>query len=424
MNRAERINELLRKAFQQSAEQAGPAGMDERILSDASTSMREAVAAHRKAHRFFQWRRIMSTRAAKLTTAAAVLAAAFVIMTWGGSGSTAWSFEQTIEAIKQLKTLHIKGMTDYWSQPLEFDCWIRCPDGQSRSGAMRFESERVIMVARMRDGMAYFYWPREKLVLITTQGREIEDLKFWYQAAQLSPWLTGKIVETLRLFTDDWKQTVVTDPVTGKEQVHVTCSYRPSNTSIWFVVDTQTKLIERGKMWMNLQQKGEPQFDGRSVVYNQDTPDSLFEFEIPPGATVVTQEEIEKIRVLSQRADEMYHKEKNYPEAMRLYQQVHDKCPRLGLAAEALMMIGFCHNRLGQYDQEIEAYEQIISEYSRVHNFSGVYFYLGRAYMERGQNDKAVEAFENCLTAGGGTTDPNTFPLKDARDYITRLKGQ
>jgi tetratricopeptide (TPR) repeat protein len=88
------------------------------------------------------------------------------------------------------------------------------------------------------------------------------------------------------------------------------------------------------------------------------------------------------------------------------------------------MMIGFCHNRLGQYDQEIEAYEQIISEYSRVHNFSGVYFYLGRAYMERGQNDKAVEAFENCLTAGGGTTDPNTFPLKDARDYITRLKGQ
>ena len=424
MNQAEKIKELLRRTFERPREQAGSAAMDERILSDASTSMTEALAARQRAHRLSQWRRIMRTRAAKLTTAAAVLAAAFVIMTWGGSGSTAWSFEQTIEAIKQLKTLHIKGVMDYWSEPVDFNCWIRCPDGQSEPGAMRLECQRVIMVARMRDEMVYFYWPREKLILTTKQGRDIEDLKFWYHAARLSPWLTGKLVETLRLFTDDWKQTVVTDPASGKEQVHVTCSYRPSKTSIWFVVDTQTKLIERGKMWMNLQQKGQPQFDGRSVVYNQDIPDALFEFEIPPGVRVVTQEDIEEIRVLFERAEDLFHKEKNYAEAMTLYQQVHDKCPRLGMAAESLMMVGFCHRHLGQYDAEIQAYEQIIREYSRTHNFSGVYFYLGRAYMERGQNDKAVEAFENCLTAGGGTTDPNAFPLKDARDYIAKIKGQ
>ena len=282
MNRAERIKELLRRTFQQSAEPAAPAAMDERILSDASTSMREALATHQTAHRVSQWRRIMRTRAAKLTTAAAVFAAAFVIMTWGGSGSTAWSFEQTIEAIKQLRNLHIQGVMDYWSEPVDFNCWIRCPDGESETGAMRLECERVTMVARLEDETVFFYWPREKVVLITKQGREIEDLKFWYQAAQVSPWLTGKVVDTLRLFTDDWKQTVVTDPASGKEQVHVTCSYRPSNTSISFVVDTQTKLIERGKMWMNLQQKGEPQFDGQTVIYNRDVPDALFEFEIPP----------------------------------------------------------------------------------------------------------------------------------------------
>lgn len=423
MNRAERIKELLRRTFQPSVEQAGPAGMDERILSDASTSMKEAMTLHRKAHRFWQWRRIMRTRAAKLTTAAAVLAAAFVIMMWGGSSSTAWSFEQTIEAIKQLKTLHIKGVTNYWPAPVEFNCWIRCPDGQSQPGAMRFECDRLIMVARFSDETVYFYWPKEKLFLTTRQGREIEDLKFWYQAAQLSPWLTGKVVETLRLFTDDWKQTVVTDPDSGKEQVHVTCSYRPSNTSISFVVDIQSKLIERGKMWMNLQQKGKPQFDGRTIVYNQDIPDALFECEIPPGVTVVTQEDIEEIRVLFKRAEELFHKEKNYPEAMKLYQQVYDKCPRLSMAAESLMMVGLCHHCMGQYDAEIRAYEQVFSEYSHANNFSAVYFYLGRAYMDRGQNDEALKAFENCLTANGGVGDPDKFPLRDAREYIAKIKG-
>jgi len=424
MNQAEKIKELLQRTFQQSAEQVRPAAMDERILSDASTSMSEAVTANQTAHRISQWRRIMRTKAAKLTTAAAVLAAAFVIMTWGGSGSTAWSFEQTIEAIKQLKTLHITGVMDYWSEPLDFNCWIRCPDGQSQPGAMRLECERLTMVARLRDQMVYFYWPREKLVLMTTQGREIEDLKFWYQAAQLSPWLTGKVVETLRLFTDDWKQTVVTDPVSGEEQVHVTCSYRPSNTSIGFVVDTQTKLIERGKLWMNLQQKGQPQFDGRTVIYNQDIPDDFFEFQIPSGVTVVTQEDIEQCRVLFKKAEDLFHKEKSYAEAMKLYRQVHDIGPHLNMAVESLMMIGLCHNRLGEYDKEVETYLAAIKEYPIRRGLGWIYFYLGRAYMDQGQNEKALKAFENCLTSNEGVSDPDKFPLKDARECIARIKGQ
>jgi len=423
MNRAERIKELLRRTFQQSAEPAAPAGMDERILSDASTSMREAVAAHQTVHRISHWRRIMRTRAAKLTTAAAVLAAAFVIMTWGGSGSTAWSFEQTIEAIKQLRNLHITGVMDYWSEPLEFNCWIRCPDGESEPGAMRFECEKVTMVARIRDETVYFYWPREKVVLITKQGREIEDLKFWYQAAQVSPWLTGRIVETLRLFTDDWKQTIVTDPESGKEQVHVTCSYRPSNTSISFIVDTETNLIERGKMWMNLQRAGEPQFDGQTVIYNQEIPDDFFEFQIPPGVKIITQEDIEQCRVLLKKAEDLFN-QKKYAEAMDVYRQVHDKGPHLNIAVEASMMVGICHNRLGEYDKEIETYLTAISEYSLRRGLGWIYFYLGHAYMDKGQNDKALEAFENCLVSNEGISEPDKFPLKDAREYIAKIKGR
>jgi len=421
MNRAEKIKKLLYKTFQEHDETTGLTAMDERILSDASTSMKQAGAANQRFYAVSRWRRIMRTRTAKLTTAAAVLIAAFVLTTW--DRSTAWSFEQTIAAIKQLKSLQVTGKMDYWSEIVDFNCWIRCPNQESELGAMRLECERMTMVARLRDEMVYFYWPRENIIMITKQGREIEDLKFWYQAAQMSPWLTGKIVDTLRLFTDDWKQTIVTDPVSGKEKVHVTCSYRPSNTSISFIVDTETNLIERGKIWMNLQQAGEPQFDGQTVIYNQEIPDDFFEFQIPPGAKVITQEDIEQCRVLFKKAEELYS-QKKYSEAMEVYRQVHDKSPHLNIAVEASMMVGICYNWLGEYDKEIETYKAAIAQYSLRKGLGWIYFYLGHAYMDKGQNDKAIEAFENCLVSNDGISEPDKFPLKDAREYITKLKGQ
>jgi outer membrane lipoprotein-sorting protein len=422
MNRAEKIKKLLHRTFQESEEVSGPTAMDERILSDASTSMKRAVAANQRIYPVSKWRKIMRTRTAKLTTAAAVLIAAFVLTTW--NRSTAWSFEQTITAIKQLKNLQVTGKMNYWSETIDFNCWIRCPDQESELGAMRLECERMTMVARVRDEMVYFYWPLENIVLITKQGREIEDLKFWYQAAQMSPWLTGKIVDTLRLFTDDWKQTVVTDPASGKEKVHVTCSYRPSNTSISFIVDTQTNLIERGKMWMNLQQAGDPQFDGRTVIYNQEIPDDFFEFKIPAGAKVITQENIEQCHVLFKKAEDLCFNQKDYAEAMDVYRQVHDKCPHLNIAVEAIMMVGICHRRLGEYDKEIETYLTAIKEYSLRRGLGWIYFYLGRAYMDQEQNEKALEAFENCLISNEGISEPDKFPLKDAREYIAKIKGR
>jgi len=176
-------------------------------------------------------------------------------------------------------------------------------------------------------------------------------------------------------------------------------------------------------MWMNLQQEGEPQFDARSLVYNQDFPDELFELEIPEGATITNQNSIDEAAALSAQAEYLFHKENRYAEAMELYLQVHKKCPRLNIAVEALMMVGLCHRQLGEYDKEIETYEAAIKEYSARRGLGGIYFYLGRAYMDKGQNQKALEAFENCLTSNKGISDPDKFPLKDAREYITKVKG-
>ena len=107
---------------------------------------------------------------------------------------------------------------------------------------------------------------------------------------------------------------------------------------------------------------------------------------------------------------------------MEVYRQVHDKSPHLNIAVESSMMVGICYNWLGDYDKEIETYKAAIAEYSLRRGLGWIYFYLGRAYMEKGQNEKALEAFENCLVSNEGISEPDTFPLKDARKYIAKIK--
>ncbi|NIP25152.1 MAG: hypothetical protein GWN67_17685 [Phycisphaerae bacterium] len=73
MNKEEKIRELLRRTFQGAKDCSGLTEMDERILSDASTSMKEAVADNQRARRLFSWRTIMNSRITKLTAAAVII---------------------------------------------------------------------------------------------------------------------------------------------------------------------------------------------------------------------------------------------------------------------------------------------------------------------------------------------------------------
>jgi tetratricopeptide (TPR) repeat protein len=266
---------------------------------------------------------------------------------------------------------------------------------------------------------------------VLAQGENRQDqrrprdqyLKYWYKAAELSPWLTGKMLKNLKLFTDDWRQVIDTDPDTGKEQIFITCSYRPSNTSFFIVVDPESKLIRRAKLWKNLEWKGRPGLDAQTFIYNQEIADEVF--EIPSGMTIVNEKDIEDSQALFNQGEHLFHKEKKYAEAMGIYQQVYDRFPKLNTAEEALMMIGICHGRLGQPDKAIEAFQKAISEYPHLKGWiDATYFYLGCAYTDQGQKEKALEAFENCLSAGEGVRDPDKFPLKPARENIEKLKNQ
>ncbi len=422
MKRADQIKGVLLRAYGPGSGEPDRARMDERILSDASTAMRQAVTANRRPARVSKWRTIMRTKTATLATAAALLVAVLVLTTLDRSAATAWSLEQTISAIEQLRTVQVKG-TAIWGptvggELVDFDFWIQPPEGESPL-KMRFECERRIVV--VQGNLAYECRPDEKTARIK-HGPDIADLKYWYEAAELSPWLSGDMLETLRLFSDDWQQATQVDADSGKEQIVVTCSYGPSNTSFLIVVDPRSKLIQRVKLWHNLQREGKPDMDAQTFIYNQGVPKGLF--ELPDGMTVVNERQVDESDALLDKGEHLFHTEKKYAEAIEIYRQVYEKFPDLNNAEAALMMIGLCHRRLGQHDEEIKAYEKAVSEYPDLKGWiESTYFYLGRAYMDIGEREKALDAFEKCLAAGQGIRKPEQFPLKEARECIAQIKN-
>lgn len=422
MNRAEKIKELLHKTYGEQADDSDLSRMDERIINDASRSMKQAVAANQRIYPISKRRKIMRTKIVKLTTAAAVLVAAFVLMTLDRSTGTAWSVEQTIEAIQKLETLHIKGKcfcgSDSDPEILDFNFWIEYLDEDSKSLKMRFECDKFILIAQGKT--VYECRPKEKVAKIV-DGPDIDELKFWYKAADFSPWLTGKMLQTLRLFSDDWNEEIQYDSSTGKKQILVSCSYPPSDTSYSLVVDAESKLIQTATML----KKGQPCVNAEVFTYNQESPSDAY--KVPADYTIIDEKAIEESQALSKRADQLYFKEKKYTEALKLYQQGYEQYGSLGnglVGANMLYMVGQCYGELGQFDKMVDTFLKHISEYSHLQGFEDAHWCLGLAYLKLGQNEKALKAFEKCLLICEGLREPDQYPLKDARKGIEIIKAK
>ncbi len=359
----------------------------------------------------------MRTKTVKLATAAAVIVAAFVLITLDRFAGTAWSVEQTIAAIQMLETLNVKGEC-FWgsnSDPeiLDFDFWVQFPDEDSEVLKMRFECDRRIVIVQGKT--AYECRPKEKTVNIV-DGSDFTELQIFYKSAEFSPWLTGKMFWVLRQFSEDWKQVVQYDPDTGKKQILVTCSY-PSDTSYSIVVDDESKLIQTATMLM----KGHPCVNAQTITYNQEAPSDAF--KVPADYNIVDEKAIEESQALDIRAGQLFV-EKKYTEALKLYQQGYEQYGSLDngrIGWDMLYMVGMCYPEIGQFDKMLDTFLKHISEYSHLPGSDDAHYCLGRAYEELGQNEKALEAYEMCLIIGEGILEPDHYRFKNARNY--RLKN-
>ena len=399
------------------------AEMDKRILDDALVAYKKSKRKTLAPTEPNIWRKIMKRPVTKLAAVIVILIAAWSVIFIEWSTRPAWAIEQTVEALEQIETLTIAGISSYGPEQIPFKCWIKFSGRNSRSFNMRYECEREVVV--VRDNLAFGYNPRSNKVMIFSGPKIHQNLQIWYKVRELSPWVAGRILEVLKLLTDDWQETYEKNPQTGSDRVIVTCSYKPLNASFWFVVDLESKLIIEGKHWFNTNREGAPNLHADSFVYNQDIPDQIFDFKIPGNAKVINQRDLEQADTLFDKAFRLFDKDKNYSEAIKIFRQVYELYPDQNIAEESLSMIGICYGAMGEYQKAIENFEKAVSEYPDLKGWiESTYFYLGRAYMKIGQKDKALEAFRSCLTMGEGIRDPNTFPLKHARGYIEKLESK
>ena len=363
-------------------------------------------------------RMIIKTRTATMTSLAAILLLAMTIVIWNASDNSVWALEQTMAALQQVETLYVHGKTPY-GEMLDFDCWIQFSSEDDGLLKLRFESNREIVVVNGAQVQAYD--PIHK-TLNCFDGRHVGDLKLWYKAAELGPWVSGKIFKTLKLFADDWTEIVDVDPQTGKTFIHVTCNYPPTQHSFYLRVDAETQLFTEAKMWRNLHHEGQPAMDVTEFIYNVEVPDDFFVFEIPDDTEIIDHQVKQEGQALLDQAEHLFHQEKKINEAMEVYRQVYEQFPDLKIAETALMMIGICHDHLDQHDLAIAAYEKAIREYPDQKGWSETtYYYLAGEYRRAGRLDEALAAYHKCVELCEGVRDPDAFPWKNARQRIQAI---
>ncbi|MHC4310098.1 MAG: tetratricopeptide repeat protein [Planctomycetota bacterium] len=404
MKKAKDIHRLL-----ENVDLSINADADKEVLETVLRAGRKSTASVSQGN---VWRIIMRSKMTKFATAGIIFATLIGVSLF--KGTPVWAIEQTVQALKNIQTVTITGTTVYHDanntpEYKPFKCWVKLSDNNDNL-LMRFESPREVVV--VQGDKVYFHRPGSKKVKIY-EGQMIHNIELWYKVMELSPWLSGKILKTLKPLADDWQEEYGNHAKTNRECVFVNCRYEQLSASFWFAFDVESKLIVEARQWSNPNHKEPVNFYADSFVYNEDFPNETFQFEMPEGAKVVYQKDIDRKEELLRSGMALFE-DGQYAEALNVFQK-----------ADIPYMVGICYDNMGEHEKAIESFrDEITREDDFQGSLSSTYFYLGNSYMNVGQKDKAIQAFENCLQSGRGFRDTEVFPMKDARNCIEKLKSQ
>lgn len=266
MRPAEDIEELVKRLnFKASAD------LHERTINDALQAQAESKKTKSVLPQPNIWRIIMKSKITKLSTAAAILIVALYMLV-GNSGSTAWAIEQTIEAIKNFRAVHVIGTFPGGTAEI----WMRANETgtKSRDVVVRGSHGAITWV---KDGSTYHYEPSQNTVYFENAI-----------TVGLSQWLGPELLEMLSK-ADGAEVMRGKDPATGRERATLLCSLLDNNgPQSWIIeFDVTTKLPVSFKQWYNLDMNGPPAFHAFKITYYEELADSLFEVRIPGNPAYV-----------------------------------------------------------------------------------------------------------------------------------------
>ena len=232
----------------------------------------------------------MKSKIAKLATAAAIILVVALGITFLSKSTTpAWAIEDTIAAIGQFDAIYMSGLIDASHQDfndgqdlvlpgdngIKFELWANANEQRTSSKDVRLQIADGVVMA-VQNEVTYTYDPNSNTVSVEL-GRHVK----------IRPWLSAGFFESIEKINENWQVIYGKDPATGRDLAFVTCSYSPECKSWWFEIDLESDLPVRFKQWYNTRREGAPAIDLQRIVYFEELPDQLFEFEIPEGATVI-----------------------------------------------------------------------------------------------------------------------------------------
>lgn len=272
---SDNIHKLIKKLNVEAG-----ANLDDRVHGDISKALAESKQTQPALTQPNIWRIIMKNPMTKVATAAAVILIAVLgITVLDKSATPAYAVEQTIEAMKDIVTVHFFA-TDWSGRTLE--TWIKVnPDTGENDYHYIDEPERPQISISSPD-ITYFYHPDKNLVRIVEGQALRSDIRF------------GRFIEDIL--------DRVIEPENGKIQIDKTYDEDTARELIILhaespqyemeaVIDPETKLPIRID-FLRCEVSGQIVKSIDEIYYNQPLPDGLFDFEIPEGAKVIEESDI------------------------------------------------------------------------------------------------------------------------------------
>jgi tetratricopeptide (TPR) repeat protein len=365
-----------------------------------------------------------SVKAAVVTVIALVVIGGL----WQGSASQAWALEQVLTAMEDVRTMHVRGTLLYGKEPepKAFRLWVQAPGEEAEPLRMRFECSGLVILL---DGERVYTCRPNKGWALLRHGPSVEYFMPWYDAAELGPWVSGKMFTALQEVFADWKQTVGTDPETGRKKITVSCRYAPTNMTFRAVVDDETKLIDSATLWSDPSASLlKLRINAQAFAYNQEI--AAETFALPGGTRIVDEAALREAEALLEKGMPLFEA-KQYAEALAVFEQVCEAYPGLhSEVASARLMIGHCHRELDQREKAIAAYQRAVetAQVAGMEDFTNrfltatAYLSLGRTYAELGQDAKALEAFKKCIAECEDWAGPEKWPHKEALEATEALR--
>lgn len=219
----------------------------------------------------------MKSNVSKLAAAIIIVGVVLCYFASEKLGSTAWALDETIEALRDFRAIHMVGaFSEKGSSEQGCEIWMRSNESQTRSKDVVIKVNNGA-VQWVEDGNTYIYVPQENAV-------------YYEQAitAGMAQWPGPILFETLANAKES-KIIRGRDPATGRERATLLCSlFSVLGPQSWMIeFDVKTKLPISISNWDNLDRSGTPFFRAWKITYYEDLPDNMFTVAFPEGAQFI-----------------------------------------------------------------------------------------------------------------------------------------